>query len=482
MPSSPLAYYLYFTHTSDTKELLFGFPVLKSGRKDWSYPDGDKTWQNSHIQPIIKEHPDEYEYYNERNYYCENPVISLFNSVKSGPTVSLSASIRAYKFAHVFSTLPLALIDSPSTGEDITAFEYYIIFGSYKRPNSISAVGVVVGGTGDHKADVRIKPNTEMVAIKNATYLANFMEIISGEISLTTNEVLWIEPATTNCIRIQKLTGTTMISTEPLAVFTAYGRCRSSGGFRYDLNLLHQIPPVHKWGKIFVMDLLHLEILPSTNKDNTISFTMVSIQDKTNALFEWYGLELHNKSMVYTLESKRPITVTQNDYSQFSHIQIQAAEPILILYEAYSPSEETVYFSVVLQPTEWFSNQQSVVLSKPLGLQHTSEWQYHITIAIPKEHFNTSSIMINNTSSKTQSKVPLEQFQYYHGAVYMAGNYVLIPLELNSSLHLEDSTSFFLISHTNPCAKLGTTVYANGLNTTGYAYANGFTVGELRGI
>ena len=151
-----------------------------------------------------------------------------------------------------------------------------------------------------------------------------------------------------------------------------------------------------------------------------------------------------------------------------THVFIQGSNPILVVYELYSLVENKVYFSILLQPVEWFSNQQAAVLVKPL---QETELLCHITMVVPRKFYDPKNLIITDLFGTNQSLDRCDYFDTEH--VYTAGDFHVLYMEINSTGRKDKHD---LIRHKDPCAKLGVTVYSYATDTTGYAYSNGYVL------
>ena len=199
----------------------------------------------------------------------------------------------------------------------------------------------------------------------------------------------------------------------------------------------------------------------------------------TTVTITWYRgnhqQQNDSHSTQYTLTSGKPFVTTFDSTfisNGTTHVFIQGSNPILVVYELYSVAENKMYFSVLLQPVEWFSNQQSAVLVKPL--QQATELLYHITVVVPSKFYDPQNILVTD-----QSVVSLDMYDYFDAEhVYTAGDFLVLYMEINSTNITNETDKQILIRHKDPCAKLGVIVYSYA-DTTSYAYSNGYVLSEF---
>ena len=438
--------------------------------------------QGSTIVPVIKLHPTgRYSYIYQLNYYCENRVTQYYSSTTTeDPTVSLIASAKWPNFTLVYSLLP-----HPKQSDSLISqeYNYYLLLGSFRSRNCIDAF-VIVAVSSDI-TNITIKPTVDLIALRdgNTTAIITIAANSTKTISMDEYEVLWIEVMTEDCGSERNLSGLLVKATQSIQVFTASAQCSEPDMFSYDSHILHQMPPSYKWGKTYITDLLQLNILPVTSTSSiTVSFTFLAVENMTTVTIMWYrGNQQQNDphSTQYTLTSGRPFVVTFDSNlvsNGTTHVLIQGSNPILAVYELYSLAQNRMYFSVLLQPVEWFSNQQPAVLVKPL--QRATELLYHITMVVPSKFYVPHNILVTDQSVI----ISLDVYDYFNPEhVYTAGDFLVLYMEINPTNITDEKDKQVLIRHRNTCVKLGVTVYSYATDTTSYAYSNGYVLSEFMG-
>ena len=469
---SPFTFDLYYASIIESNHGVEGYPIVGGTANQ------KQTFRlhGSTILSVIALHPPTrtYGYIYTLNYYCEKLITQYYSSADQDPTVSLIASAKWPNFTLVYSLLPFPRQPDILTSQE---YNYYLLFGSFRPRNCIDAFAIVA--VSPDITNVTIKPTVDLVALQNGRDMINITANSTETISMEENEVLWIEVMTENCRSERNLSGLLVKATQNIQVFTANAQCSEPNMFSYNSHVLHQMPPSYRWGKTYVTDLLQLNILPVTSTNSTIvSFTFLAIENMTNVTITWYR-DNHQQNdpytTSYTLTSGKPFITTFDSNlisNDTTHVFIQGSNSILVLYELYSSVENKMYFSVLLQPVEWFSNQQSAVLIKPL--QQATELQYHITLVVPTKFYDPHNILITDIFESNQSLDRYDHFNPEH--VYTAGDFFVIYMEINSTVTEDNQV---LIRHSDSCAKLGVSVYSYATDTTGYAYSNGYVLSKF---
>ena len=468
---SPFTFDLYYANTFES--YVIGYPI--TGKALILTQQTFKLHHGSSTVHAIKLHPTgRFSNIFQLNFYCNNRVTQYYSSAAEDPTVSLIASAKWPNFTLVYSLLPVSRQPDSLTSQE---YDYYLLLGSFRPRNCIDAFVIVA--VSPHITNVTIKPTVDLIALRDGNVSA--ITIITANstetISMEKHEVLWIEVMTEDCRSERNLSGLHVKATQSTQVFTANAQCSEPDIFSYDTQVLHQMPPSYKWGKTYITDLLQLNILPVTSTTTIVSFTFLAIENMTTVTIMWYrGNQQQNDphSTQYILTSGRPFVTTFDSNlvsNGTTHVFIQGSDPILVVYELYSLTENKLYFSVLLQPVEWFSNQQAAVLVNPL---QETELLYHITMAVPSKFYDPKNIIITDLFRTNQSLDRCDHFDTEH--VYTAGDFHDLYMEINSTGGKDEHV---LIRHKDPCAKLGVTVYSYATDTTGYAYSNGYVLSKL---
>ena len=423
---------------------------------------------------------------NSPEYQCRNSVFGLYILFLYNPTVSLVATFSTPTFFQVFCALPLPSFINLSADETILdqQYEYTVMFQSHGDP---FLDGIAISVVHDNTT-FAIDTNTDFIAVRNAKEELVFLKNGTSEESFTNFhlfEVLWIEPMTINCTPTsQALKKTKITSNKPLSVFTTKVKCNDTGGFSYDSQLVHQMPPASKWGVNFILDMQQTNITPPSLKQYLhYKFAILtSSMYTTNITIDYYYIDhqLHPNSLYtekYVMSSGEELRIPVPPPSisdSLSHFHIRASDPILVMYEIYSHSGGNISYSILLQPTEWFSRQQTVILSHP---QPSSEYRFHVGMVIPKMYFDPRFIYIKNVRQSGPPE-PLSTYGGYNRKAFYTTDHVVLCLEI--TVHNESSNqTHLLLQHSNPAGVLGATVYSYAEGGIQYAYSNGYILGKF---
>ena len=473
---SSLDYRLYFSESLNTSTVFYG------------YTNSDPNTIQVGYQAEFR-HTFYWQFFNAvdpRNspqYQCTNLVFGMYVYFLYNPTVSSVVTLSAPTLStfEAISLLPVpSYLNLPVYETEL--FEYNVMFQS-RHDEFLHgiAISAVVDNT-----NITIQVTSGAITLRNAKDEKTV--IFSNETStfaiFNLFEVLWLEPKVANCnIPSPSLQGTKITSTKPLSVFTAKVKCNDTGDFSYDLQLVHQMPPVTKWGTNFILDMQQANIIPpSLASDLHYQFTILTSDNyTTNVTIEYYHLgdPLHlisPKMQLFSASSNEElkIPVTEMPSDSLSHFNIHASAPVLVMYEIYTRSKGELSYSILLQPTEWFSRQQSLVLSHS---QPSSEYRYHIGVVIPKNYFNPADIYIENVQESSPPET-LDTYQGYNGQVFVTTDYAVLYLEV--TIHNESSNQTqLLLQHSSSCGVLGATVYSYAESGVHYAYSNSYILGKL---
>lgn len=311
-------------------------------------------------------------------------------------------------------------------------------------------------------------------------------------------ETVWIEPVVEKCDSTVTLTGTLIESSHDIAVFSSQALCNKSSNsttdyaigsgtgsnfvtattsklpFSFIVNHLHQLPPVRRWGTHFVSDLFKLNLFPPAEMDYfIISFSAMSDR-KSEVSIKCYK---HGETICSGRQHLSNGTVWRYELQMkemllADAIIIKSNHPILVLHETYSKSKDRVFYSELLQPTEWFSRQQVIPISHSLV---SLSQAFIISLVIPNEYFTLQEINIwDNRGNETP--LVLDDYElissYSHSRVEdnTLVHITVDPMGYNSS----DFVLKFAINNTNNCTRFGASILSLGE----YAYSNGY-IGKI---
>ena len=382
------------------------------------------------------------------------------------------ASVGTFVAPHYLQSLSLfPYTEAGQTGN----FQYLILQGA-NQPNEKSGftIATLYGDT-----DVSILPTRDLTEIKNGR-LPLIMSRANHSIHATyqQHEVLWLEVRDCNN-PADTLTGTTITSNKPIAVYTAKAECSGLGQFSKAARVIHQMPPTKYWGKVFVGDTIAFQRMDSFQ----IVLYLVCDSDSTVEIIWYHAFEGDNMTTVskhITVSAKIAQTVSAEG-SNISHFSVTSQRNLLVVYNiqnATNCNDAEVYSSVLLQPVEWFSHVQSIYRYPPRG---DIRGQHHsISIVVHRENFNPEQIeLVWNFTQGTRN----EKLQNFGSdfSVYETGQYVLIHLDITAAGLDADGRIVHTVQYKDMRAKLGATVYSvGGLQSSGLSYGNGYFRSEGR--
>ena len=439
------------------------------------------------------------EFYQCLHYYCdqtpdtgsmeksggiciESDSITAFASfIVKDPTVTSLVSHKIEERVYVYSSIPVEKEVHNSSTHNTFTYKYIVLHGK-PRNVSIPAVAITFPSAASTEcANITITTKVDAL-IYRARHRDEFVQSTHANTMLSIEclmnfEVVWIEPKITSCKQeIPSLQGTVLRSTRDMAVYIAEANCNVTGddrGFGYVGNPVYSLPHSRKWGTTFVADLTHLQ-------EHTIrkglhvaaSFHMVAETDTeviATAYIPGNKLPLHSKK--YRLEADQPLTINVKEVT-YTYLSLQSSSPILIVYEVYEKASDKPYFSSLLQPVQWFAQQQSILLSRSLVSQVE---QYYITLVItaPKS-FDIKDIQIRKEGYKWS--VPLlEHFHTRDISTHSIDHITVVSVAVDSTM-LGSNDSYLTA---NACVDIGASVVYYGEHS-GYAHTNVYVLGEFK--
>ena len=461
-----LRYEIFFAHSEKNVETPLNAYTTSSPRS-YQIAYGYKINQTFHWEF----------FYEERVatpfYQCQNSVFGLYVIFYSNPTLSLIVLFQSPSFTQVLSTLPLpSYLELHSEDTMDYSYEYYVLYGSHFDTEIMDglAISVVTSYT-----NITIQPSSDLIVVRNAKTVIDHdgnSDWVFDNLLLW--EVLWIEPKVNLCNNKTSptLKGTKILSTHPLSVFTTKVKCNQSGAFSYDSQVVHQMPAANEWGKTFVTDVQQATIIPDTF-ELRYELHILSIESGTNITITYYYSNIAapvSKRDFTMAEEQLTITLETKLSASLTHLHIHSSNPILVVYELHS-IPGSISYSSILQPVEWFSNQQLIMLWHP---RNFTRYQYHIGVVVPQSYYNPRDIVIEDTD--TDEILPLSEYRGFSGKVFSTGDYVAFYLQYPDYNKSLESTEL-LLNHRNTCGILGVTVYAHSSDLY-YVYNNGFIMGK----
>ena len=408
---------------------------------------------------------------------CKNYVFGANFLFQGNPTFSVVAFFAGLTFNQSFAMYPTCTDDMMCKATSRAHYHYYILFGPvYGKDNSVLLDGVTIQM--HQKTEITLQLSGEALALNNTKEESQFMPKNNSNVYTT----LWIEPKVSLCERVipRSLEGTTIVSNKPITVFTNRAKCNTSNQFSYDSQVVHQMPEVNEWGKTFIIDAKQINIMPQSVRNNLeYEIAIRASQNGTtvNTTYYQFNQQPHFNTTALMKGNVHRTVRSMDSMFSVSHISIVANSPVLVLYSIYSQDEITpnnvIYYSVLLQPVEWFSNKQIIALQHPT---HDEVYQYHISVVVPEVHYNPKDIHIAKGKDLCRS-VSLLEYKGFIGSTDQSNGYVVVYMELSMTGGMDNETQL-LLWHRNPGAHMGVTVFAYASDLQ-YAYSNGYTVGKL---
>ena len=408
-------------------------------------------------------------------YNCKNNVFGTNFFFQGNPTISVIAFFAGLAFNQSFAMYPVCKDDMSCTSSVRVEYYYYVLFGPvYGSENTPLLDGITIQM--HQKTEITIQLSGAAQALNNTVE-----EPINQQFSIkdqgNTYSTLWIEPKVSTCDNLnpRSLEGTIIMSNKPISVFTNKARCSGTVEFSYESQVVHQMPEVNDWGKTFIIDTQQIHMLPESMR-NDVEYELLirAAQNGTTVNITYYQFG-------QPPQIARDVLVTSNVYRVAhsvssilgtSHVAIKASDPILVLYTIYS-QYANVHHSVLLQPVEWFSNKQIIVLQHPTN---DEVYWYHISVVVPEEHYNPMDIQITEGKDLCQS-IPVLNYKAFVSSTEVSFGYIVFYIELNITGGTDNMTQL-LIWHRNTDVRIGATVFAYAGDLQ-YAYSNGYTLGKL---
>lgn len=430
-------------------------------------------------------------------YQCKNWVFGLIINFMENPTISMVAQMFGHYFDQSFAVYPMLSKNDRHQQEmenvlTNDTYKYRILFGVPRREVS----GVVLDGIVIHvmysNTNVTIHSSGDAIALKNAREYLSIAENETVELKNQCHyEVIWIEPKVNNCQVTTELGSqlrwTIIESSKPIMVFTNHAKCNKTGGFSFESQLVHQMPPVNRWGTRFIFDVQQSRILPTALRASILyKISMLSSQNDTTIKVSFYHSELvagneHQTTFEEYSANENDSVLHIHKREEFiktlTHIDIQANHQILVIYTIHTNDKliddnEEVYYSVLVQPVRWFSNVQTVALSKTSS--HAEQFSYHVSVVIPRANYDPNNIVISMEHS-FESGMPLANFAGFNGKTSLSSDYVVLFLEPQQ--YKKQNHTYLLLWHRDPTVDIGATVFAYSPQQH-YGYSNGYILGE----
>ena len=408
-------------------------------------------------------------------YSCKNLVFGANFLFLGNPTVSAIGFFAGTTFNQSFAMYPVCKDSIKCASKPRIEYHYYILFGAvYNKDNFTFLNGFTIQM--HQKTELTLQLSGEAHALNNTVEKTiTSKHIVSDQDNMYTT--LWFEPKVSSCERVnsRSIEASKITSNKPITVFTNRAECNTQ--FSYHSQLVHQMPEVQEWGKAFIIDTHYINILPeSLRTDSNVMVFEIAIYSAQNTIMNITYYPFNKPWYVKTTKLMRNSVhrLTLRSMS-VSHMFIKVSSPVLVVHSIHSVYEEKlqVYYSVMVQPLEWFSNKQTIVL------QHPSQgelYRYHISAIVAKEHYNPENIHISEDKDLCQGVQSLLHYKGFTGNTNESNGYVVFYLGLRIIGGMDRKTQL-LMWHRNPEVYLGVTVFAYASDLQ-YAYSNGYSMGK----
>lgn len=410
----------------------------------------------------------------------------VYGYIDSDPGVAFIVANKGPDFMHVYAALPIA------EQEDAT---YYILNPSRHRADYIQSftLRALENGT-----EVTIVPTETVSVFRPATPT---LELITETVEAYDEyviyfdplETVWIEVEVESCGSTASLTGTLVRSSHELAVFSAQALCNETLNaipddqtevlpFSYIFSPQRQLPPVNRWGTRHVTDLMKLHLFPEKDKEfYVVSFSILAIAE-SDVSITCYGPEAKTVCSANQILGEGEVwryEVQLKTMLEAEVVFIEGSDSILVLHEAYSREEDTVYHSELLQPNKWFSRKQMVPVLHSLDADSLDAQPevFVVNLVIPDKDVQMPQIRVwDNKENEQPSK--LEDFNLIssYSRLTIQGH-TLVRILLDSAAY--DGRDYVLqftiasAADSGKDIKFGASIFSFG----GYAYSNGYLLG-----
>ena len=411
----------------------------------------------------------------------ESDSITAFVSViPEDPTVMSLVSHKIEERVYVHSSIPIEEEAYNSSAQNSFTYKYTVLHGK-PRNATVPAVAITLPPISTECANISITPKVDTLVYR-ARHRDEFVKSTLANTTIVVDclmyfEVVWIQPRINSCNQeIPSLQGTMVRSTKGIAIYVAEAKCnvtRGGRGFGYVGNPIYSLPPLRKWGTMFITDLGHLQ--KQSVRDKSVPLFHMVTDEETEIMVTAHtpGNKLPVHSRKYKLEADQPLTISIED-TVHTYLTLWSSRPVLIVYEVCSGEQ---YFSSLLQPVEWFSQQQSLLLSHSLVPQVE---QYYITlvVTVSKSH-DLKGIQIQREGDDQ----PVSLLDYFHTgniSLYSIGSsdHVVVSVAVDSEA-LGNNDTHIIVKSKDACTKLGASVIYYG-ERSGYAHTNVYVLGELQ--
>lgn len=409
---------------------------------------------------------------------CEQEVYGI-NFQIDNPTFSAIAVVFTPKFHQCFAVYPLPMRQQlPQSSPP--SYVYHVIHSRHQQQPA-RLKGFTIQNPYDTDSVLSLVLSGRAIGWDNGETLIP----VGNTLSLKCREVIWVEPdlnATEGLLL--SLSGTVISSSTPLNVFTnlaVFSNHKPTWEFKFDSQLLQQMPERTHWGKHYIINPRNSKVLPDGISSCLVyEVTIVSCTAKNRVLLRnsSYSAELGAPTRGISDEHyEYTLYYNQAQMVEMTYIEVLSTSPIVVLTEAYASTEPSscrdysVVYSTLVQPVEWHANKQIVVLVHP---RENMTYHYLISIVVPSRNSDPADIFESEQDEHCHGLA----VSSYHTSRHRAGDsYTLLTYE-RSIIKSEEIQTRLLLRHSDPNTRIGVTVSAYAENLQ-YSYSNGYALGII---
>lgn len=411
-------------------------------------------------------------YWQCRGFFCGEKTLNssvcsksdLLNGVRvntfgtSDPTIQALAVVRGDVHIQVLPLMPQRDDNAPTPCT--TIYTYYALYGEgmLRQSYTVPTLGILAVG---QRPEVNISTTGEILVYKNR------------EMVKSNSSQWWPDPEHLDSVWMQSTGDTNTLSlakittTQPLSVVTAMARANNSN-FSHISAFAHQMPDTSQWGKTFMADLTHFKAL-GFHKEQGIKVTLriLAHTASTVSITDYTGQNTRVFEMVAESIKVLPINELAN---VSSYVTIKSSEGLLVMYEVLGYNNRTI-FSIFLQPMEWFTFKQQVILTTSLDSNSPNQSHY-ITMIVPHD----STVLVQTKTVGPVDIVSYGPFEH-RGASDTLGYTIHRVMAFNYSISNETTLLFTAIDSHGCSRELGVTLFSHS-SILSYAHTNPPALGE----
>ena len=395
----------------------------------------------------------------------------LMTQFHSNPSMSMIANLFGSEFNHSLAIYPINGSDFENSEND--TYTYRVLFGT-PRPGIMDGIVLHVMYS---DTNITLQTGVDIGVLRNGFEYHFYRAGETMEFTdMCYNTIFWIEPHTdpSNAWQLQLAT---IESTRPMKVFTNQAYVNKTRGFSFQSQLVHEMPPLERWGQHFVIDI---QMFPFSMR-RTLKYGISMLSSEPNnatvvnvTKHDWGTNKTYTEQYILYRD---PVSINKHHISIpfVTHITIQSSNPILIVYNVHSDatSNGAFSYSVLVQPTSWFTNIQTITLSS----NNSSDCTNYVSVVVPTQQYNPHDLMLSMADSFNES-TPLSEYDgFSQKNVATGAEYTVLRFSVNKDHLLQMDNDSLLIWHKNRSVGIGATIFAYSPQRH-YAYSNGYVLGK----